>query len=82
MPLSLGTGHLAFLMESCFFQMASYCDAAGRHSTSKHGIVISQYQNALVRVNPKIPTNLLKVYLIAIIESVINVKIVWKTYEA
>lgn len=33
--------------------MASYCVAAKRHSTSKHGIVISQYQNALVRVNPK-----------------------------
>jgi hypothetical protein len=35
------------------FQMAVYWAAKGRHSTSKHGIVISQYQNALVRVNPK-----------------------------
>lgn len=34
------------------FQIASYCVAAKRHSTSKHGIVISQYQNALVRVEP------------------------------
>lgn len=33
--------------------MAVYWAAKGRHSTSKHGIVISQYQNALVRVNPK-----------------------------
>lgn len=33
--------------------MASYCAVVRRYSTSKHGIVISQYQNALVRVNPK-----------------------------
>ena len=52
MPLSLGTGHLAFLMENAFSD-GLYCAAVRRHSTSKHGIVISQYQNALVRVNPK-----------------------------
>ena len=53
MPLSLGTGHLAFLIENCLFQMAVYFSTIGWQSTSKHGIVISQYQNALVRVNPK-----------------------------
>lgn len=55
MPLSLGTGHLAFLMESCFFQMDVYWATIEWHGTSKHGIVISQYQNALVRVCPKTP---------------------------
>ena len=64
------------------FQMAVYFATIGWQSTSKHGILISWQQNALVRVYPKTPTNLLKVYLIAIIESVINVKIVWKSYEA
>lgn len=34
------------------FQMASYCATAGWQSTSKHGVVISQYQNAFVRVEP------------------------------
>lgn len=53
MPLSLGTGHLAFLIENCLFQMAVYFSTIGWQSTSKHGIVISQYQNALARVYPK-----------------------------
>ena len=55
MPLSLGTGHLAFLIENCPFKMTVYFATIGWQSTSKHGIWYTKC--SLVGGMPQPPPN-------------------------